>query len=205
MKTTVAVLLLTFAATARAQTEPINADRPGLADSSAVVGRGTFQLETGFERDDDEDSVPTLFRYGLTDAFELRVETDWDDAALGFKYKFRDEPSLGVIASIGRDSSNLRLAADYDLGERWSLNPNVGVQHEDDVTSAVAALTVQYNVSEKSNVFVDSALQASTIVVDAGAAWILGRDTQLDVSAGWRVHGDGAPDHFWSAGISRRF
>jgi hypothetical protein len=65
-------------------TEPdlINADRPGIADGSTVVGPKTFQIETGiqaeFRRDGDSREhtifIPTLLRFGIDNHWEVRVE-----------------------------------------------------------------------------------------------------------------------------------
>ena len=65
-------------------TEPdlINADRPGIADGSTVVGAKTFQIESGiqaeFRRNGDSREhtffVPTLLRFGLDSHWEVRVE-----------------------------------------------------------------------------------------------------------------------------------
>ena len=58
----------------------IQADRPGLADSSTVVDKGRLQIETGvqWEKRASEYSTffPTLFRVGLSRRFEARVEGD---------------------------------------------------------------------------------------------------------------------------------
>jgi hypothetical protein len=63
----------------------ISPDRPGLGDGSGIVGRGVWQIETGWsfesEREDDavqhEMALPlVLFRVGVTDRFELRVGAD---------------------------------------------------------------------------------------------------------------------------------
>ncbi len=60
-------------------------DRPGLGDGSGIVGRGVWQIETGWsfesERQDGtvlhELALPlALFRMGVTDRFELRVGAD---------------------------------------------------------------------------------------------------------------------------------
>ena len=191
MRSAFAVVLLFAAATlpAQEQRDPINADRPGIADGSQTVGRGTFQVELGGERDHFADgnvrvlSTPLLLRYGLTAPLELRVESagygratapgfsasGWSPLSLGFKYHFLDKPSLGIIARYfpasgsgafksEHPSADLRLAADVDLSETWSLNPNVGVTTRNDgdgrFTAALAALTLQYNVSKTFNVFV---------------------------------------------------
>jgi hypothetical protein len=242
MKVIAAVVLLLAGPAAYAQqADLINADRPGIADSSAVVGRGIFQIEAGLERDHDPGqqsiATPLLFRYGVSKEFEMRVEGNGyihADGANGFaplsigaKYHFHDAPSLGIIARLFPPSgtgaqrshataADVRLAADIDLGGKWSLNPNIGAVSQDDgagrFAAGLAALTVQYNLSERANVFVDGAVQSSeergggaSLVIDAGTAWIAGRDTQLDVSAGWRVRGSTPPNVFLAAGISRRF
>jgi hypothetical protein len=65
-------------------TEPdlINADRPGIADGSTVVGPKTFQIESGiqaeFRRNEDGREhtlfIPTLLRLGIDSHWEVRIE-----------------------------------------------------------------------------------------------------------------------------------
>ena len=60
----------------------INADRPGLADGSTVIGPKTFQIESGiqeeFRRSGDGVEhtffVPTLLRFGIDSHWEVRIE-----------------------------------------------------------------------------------------------------------------------------------
>jgi len=248
MRTTIALLAIAIAAAAFAQEkEPINADRPGIADGSQTIGRGVFQAELGGERDHFTDgnvhvlSTPLLLRYGLTAPLELRVEgngwarvtapgfrtSGWTPTSIGAKFHFLDKPSLGLIArwfppsgtgdfKSEHPAADLRLAGDIDISEAWSLNPNVGVASRDDgdgrFTAALAALTLQYNLSKKANVFVDGGLQApeskggsTALLLDAGAVWIVGNNTQLDIEAGWGARGQSPPNVFVGAGISRRF
>jgi hypothetical protein len=202
-------LILVIAALAalplRADDDLINPDRPGIADGSQTVSRGTFQLEAGIDRQDGDNSYPTLLRYGLSKNFEARVESDntLTHPLFGFKYHFLDAPSLGVIVRADEHhEGDVRLAADINLGEKWSLNPNLGINRD---RGALAALTVQYNLTPRANVFVDGGYDTSQLQLDAGAAWILGRDTQLDASITWGARGTGVPNVIYSAGISRRF
>ncbi len=136
--------------------------------------------------------------------------------SIGMKYHFNDKPSLGVIARLfvpsgsGRFKSDtttgdVRLAADLTLNDKWALNPNIGAKVEDGNVSALAALTAQYNINDKVNVFVDGGYADSAILLDGGGAWIVGRNTQFDASIGWRAHGVNAPIVFFAAGVSRRF
>ena len=83
-----AILVVLWAAAVLAQqqnaTEPdlINADRPGIADGSTVIGPQTFQVESGIQaefRHDGDDRehtlfIPTLLRFGIDNHWEVRIE-----------------------------------------------------------------------------------------------------------------------------------
>src|SRR5205814_3761013 len=136
-------------------------DRPGIADGSQTISRGTFQLETGIDREKGANAFPTLLRYGITKSFEARVESEsaLTHPLLGFKVHLADVPSLGVIVRAGEQhQGDVRLAADINLGEKWSLNPNIGINRD---RGAIAALTVQHNLSQRANVFVDGGYHPS--------------------------------------------
>ncbi len=208
----------------------INADRPGIADGSTTVDAGKLQVELGLERDTgngpSSTTTPLLIRYGITKAIEARIETGGftrsaGDSGLspvsaGLKIHFLDRPSLGLIARVfphsgsgtfksSKTTADLRLAADRDLSEKWSIEGNIGVEHGDQ-NSGLLAATLQYNISPAINVFVDggATTNPSSLLLDAGTAWIIGKDLQLDFSAGFGAHGD-VPDRFVAMGVSRRF
>jgi hypothetical protein len=79
-----ALAALAFAAEAACAPVTIDTDGPDFVESSEVVGKGRFQFETDVvaERDRRDStrlttlSTPTLFRFGVTDTVELRVETE---------------------------------------------------------------------------------------------------------------------------------
>jgi hypothetical protein len=121
-----------------AEKDEIVTDRPDFVESSNVVGAGRFQLETSLAMDrnkaggfkDRSYSTPTLFRFGITDTLELRVETDgrihnksdnlatgasttqngYADTSVGVKWHAVDEdgmrPSMGVLAHFDLDSGS---------------------------------------------------------------------------------------------------
>lgn len=98
--------------------DTIATDRPDFVESSDVVGAGRFQVETGLTSDRHaQDGVtvrtlttPTLFRYGIGETTELRLETDgrthertsdraegtsttargWSDLSFGIKWHVLD-------------------------------------------------------------------------------------------------------------------
>jgi len=77
------LLCLIVCSTAQAK-EPIATDRPDFVESSDIVGRGRFQIKTSiaFERDKGTGyssrvhSTPTLLRWGVSEDWELRLESD---------------------------------------------------------------------------------------------------------------------------------
>lgn len=114
---------------AHASDGAIMTDRPDFVEASEVVGKGRVQFETSFlverERSAEERqrtySMPTLLRVGLSDAVELRIESEgrtvehsrerasgeratqagYADSSLGFLWHVLDAegrlPSLGVL------------------------------------------------------------------------------------------------------------
>jgi hypothetical protein len=244
--------MLSLASAAVHADDLIGADRPDLADGTSTVGHRTFQVEAGLYRDhDDRDqrslATPLQVRFGIGNAFELRLETDgyrhfsdfaeqfsgWSNFSAGFKWRLATEgtvrPALAVIVDASpasgssvfrtvRTTGDLTLAADKSLGDHWSVTPNVGVVWLDGgdlygrYTAFITALTVEYAFRPSLAVFVDGALQAPEVPDESpvhlfglGAAWIVGRDTQLDVALGWGGGGASVPAWFWTAGVSRRF
>lgn len=112
--------------------EPIATDRPDFVESSMTVGDGRFQVETSvaWERNDQGGlrdrtfATPTLLRYGISENWELRLESDgWmretlrgpstrerasgmADTAIGFKYH---------IAGSGEDGASMAWLVHADL------------------------------------------------------------------------------------------
>jgi hypothetical protein len=154
--------------------------------------------------------------------------------SLGLKFQIQDSvglphPSVGTILRVfpasgtgalhtTHTTGDLRLAADWDLTPRVSLNPNVGVAlYESDqnklFTAGLFALTLNvFNAAKTINPFVDVGVQApeapafsSAVIIDSGIAYLPARNIQIDVSAGTGGHGLTPPHPFVSVGVSLRF
>jgi Putative MetA-pathway of phenol degradation len=233
------ILLLTRAAYAQ---EHIDADRPGIADASTVVKPRSLQLETGGQWEsrpaDRVWFLPTLFRIGLLDRLEARIESntwtaetnrgqqEYGIAPISIGAALVLHPGYGVIARVfpawgssdfraSRVTGDLRLAMDFELPRALSLNPNVGVaSYETEggrFFTGLMALTLSYEPTPKLEWFVDTGVQtpedeqgSSSVIVDGGAAIFLGRNAQLDVSAGTGIHGNTPPHPFVSVGFALR-
>jgi hypothetical protein len=218
---------------ARADDDTINPDRPNVANSSQVVGSHRVQLETGVQWDRQRDleahvrtlTTPTLLRIGVSDALELRLESDgrtiehasdpgtgvhtvsagWADLSAGLKWHVADQdgmrPSVGLIAEVAlpTGSAGLRgsgfrpsveLPVEWDLGHDWSLGVMPGVVRDSDFTYGVFAASVGKAFSERLHGFAEVAApqigHGTQAIVDAGVAWLVNRDCQLDAMV---VHG----------------
>jgi hypothetical protein len=151
---------LSTSAGAQEREEPLETDRPDITEVSTVVGPGRFQIETSLlgeyfnRRRVDERSffTPTLFRYGLDNRWELRLETDgyshsrlstpggvhrtsgYSPLAPGFKHHIQDpregscRPSLGVVLHLNVPSGSSVFASDTLTGDvkllaDWDLAP----------------------------------------------------------------------------------
>ena len=145
---------------ARANDDTIATDRPDFVESSDVVGAGRFQVEAGLTSDRRaQDGVtvrtlttPTLFRYGIGETTELRLETDgwtrersehgWSDLSFGVKWHVLDGAGTtpGVAWLLHVDTAtgskafrgaglrpSLRAAIEWDLPEEFSVGVMPGV------------------------------------------------------------------------------
>jgi Putative MetA-pathway of phenol degradation len=131
-----AAFSLTGGAASAEEKDVIVTDRPDFVESSDVVGRGRFQIETGIaiERNnaggfrDRTFTTPTLLRIGTGEAWELRVETD------GRTVVRTDDISAGTRSTLGGYS-------DFSLGVKWHVadaegsRPSMGLLGHVDVDS----------------------------------------------------------------------
>jgi len=152
------MLVVFFSASALAQSpgprqeqcadEPdlINADRPGIADGSNVIGTATIQIESGiqqeFRRSGDSREhtffVPTLLRFGVDSHSEFRIEgntftrvttSDSTDVtsgfapvSLGFKYHIYKSTgchqfSVGTIARVFPEWGSKEFRTQHTTGD----------------------------------------------------------------------------------------
>ena len=124
----------------------INADRPGIADGSNVIGARTIQIESGiqqeFRRSGDSREhtffVPTLLRFGADSHWELRIEgntftrvttSDSTDTtsgfapvSLGFKYHIYKSTgfhpfSLGTIGRVFPEWGSKEFRTQHTTGD----------------------------------------------------------------------------------------
>lgn len=154
--------------------------------------------------------------------------------APGFKYHLQDplpgspRPSLGVLFHLvvpggstvfrtNQAAGDLKLAADFDLGNEWALGTNVGIVVDRDERSspflaALATASLSRSLTDRLRAYSELALGGArvrpiseSVIFDGGFTYLLNLDTQLDVALGTDLSRRAAPDLFWTVGLSRRF
>lgn len=153
-------------------------------------------------------------------------------ASVGLKAQLFDSKgnhrrSLGMIGRVfppsgsgafrsRRFAGDLRVAGDWDVASHMSVNPNLGVARVDDgqggsYSTLLGALTLNVLPTPRLNPFIDLGYQSressggrASVILDVGIAYVIGRNLQLDVSAGRGVHGATPPRPFVAAGASVR-
>ncbi len=171
---TLCALLATLTMQVHAQdaskVEPIATDRPDFVESGQVVGRGRFQFETGISYDRSKQdgvktttfSSPALFRFGMGETWELRLETD------GF-VRSKTQP-------VGLASFSDNGFADISLGTKWQM------QDSDEATGRPAiAWLLHADVDSGSAAFRGQGVRPSLRMV---AEWELPGDVSVGLMPG---------------------
>lgn len=141
---------------AAAQDDEVVTDRPDQSESTSIVGRGVFQLETGIgiERDESAFAVEekvewgsSLLRYGLSDRFELRLafaahtsssyETATEkfesdglaDPELGFKLRLKEGDGLAPAIAL-LVATTLPVGDDELTSDRYDPTLRLAFDHD---------------------------------------------------------------------------
>jgi hypothetical protein len=159
--------------------EGIVTDRPDFVESSAVVGAGRFQLETGLTSDRRSDAgtttrtltTPTLLRLGVGKTTELRIETD------------------GLTRERTSDASGSATEhgfSDLSFGVKWHVLDNEG-------TTPGVAWLLHVDTASGSKAFRGAGLRPS---LRAAVEWDLPEEFSVGVMPGLYVDRNDAGKRF---------
>ena len=169
---------------AHAEESSIVTDRPDFVESSDVVGLGRFQVETGVtSARHAQDGVtvrtlttPTLFRYGIGETLELRLETD------GYTHERTSD-------SISATSATARGWSDLSFGVKWHVLEGAG-------TTPGVAWLLHVDTATGSRTFRGTGLRPS---LRAAIEWGLPEDFSLGVMPGVYVERNDAGKRYAGA------
>ena len=204
-------------------------DRPGFGESSAVVARGTLQIESGVSLEDSRAAHRTdaagqlLGRIGVAPRVELRVGVDGSDTEIGGKVKLADTARAGVDVAVipyvslpaedagGRaHDPGFKVAASADLPRGFGLSGTFNAadargdtrrawQRELSVSLGHALSSRLAAYGEADGTFAGRRCACS---IDGGVTTAVGRNAQVDVEAGRGLHG---PAQKWFVGAGLVF
>lgn len=166
-----------------ADEDSIATDRPDFVESGAVLGKGVFQLEISlaWEKDRSEGltthtrTTPTLLRYGIGNALEVRLETDG-----AIRQKVSDGDSYAIESGF----------ADASLGIKWLLQEGgEGIQRP------AMALLAHVDLNSGSSAFRASGEVPSLRLV---AEWELADDAAFGIMPGVAWAKDDAGERYLS-------
>lgn len=158
---TTSFVLMTLFLKAQNEIDPIVLDRPDLTESPYLVPKNYFQMESGILFKNDKSNaqlmkLPTaLWKYGLTNNFELRLITDFDGSIknkgfglspiwIGFKAPLVEEngmvPKISIISHLQIPTlassfykakyiaPQFRFVFQHTITDKVSLSYNLGME-----------------------------------------------------------------------------
>ena len=133
----------------------LTSERPDQTESSLVLSKGHVQIETGISIEDSESNINTLFRIGIIDGIEMRLNSNYlinddisnlkkssfSDFEIGAKFKILDEdnnrikigflthlsvPTAPEIFSYNEYGLLSRLLVSHDIKNDSQIGYNIG-------------------------------------------------------------------------------
>lgn len=199
-------------------------DRPGEGTPSNVVAPKTIQLESGiiYNRSEKGFTSDHLLRFGLTDRWEVRLQTIQDlsnssESTYGFssKYNFLKgenyAPSLTLIADsdFKFEDYSFILASDKQLTENLGSSAGTGFVKESRENFYFLSLGLDYSFTDRLAIFTEyygyfNSNLSPEHGIDFGVTYLAAPRLQLDLSVASNPQNISS-EYYLSTGISYRF
>ena len=91
----------------------ITTDRPDQTESALVISKGQIQIESGISIYESESNINTLFRFGLIEGIEIRLNTNYlinDELSFMKKSSFSDFEVGAKFKILDKNSNNTKVA-----------------------------------------------------------------------------------------------
>ena len=155
MKTKLLLTFIFFSICFSSLYSQLTSERPDQTESSLVLSKGHLQIETGISIEDSESNINTLFRIGIIDGIEMRLNSNYlinddisnlkkssfSDFEIGAKFKILDEdnnrikigflthlsvPTAPEIFSYNEYGLLSRLLVSHDIKNDSQIAYNIG-------------------------------------------------------------------------------
>tara|TARA_B100001094_G_scaffold288779_1_gene305237 strand:- start:954 stop:1664 length:711 start_codon:yes stop_codon:yes gene_type:complete len=155
MKTKLLLTFIFFSICFTSLYSQLTSERPDQTESSLVLSKGHVQIETGISIEDSESNINSLFRIGIIDGIEMRLNSNYlinddisnlkkssfSDFEIGAKFKILDEdnnrikigflthlsvPTAPEIFSYNEYGLLSRLLVSHDIKNDSQIGYNIG-------------------------------------------------------------------------------
>ncbi len=103
------IILLTCYSNLHSQ---LTTDRPDQTESSLVLSQGHVQIETGISIEDSQSNINTLFRIGIVNGVEIRINSNYfinDELSFMKKSSFRDFEIGAKFKILDKDNNDTKI------------------------------------------------------------------------------------------------
>ena len=112
MKTKLLLTFIFFSICFSSLYSQLTSDRPDQTESSLVLSKGHVQIETGISIEDSESNINTLFRIGIIDGIEMRLNSNYlinDDISNLKKSSFSDFEIGAKFKIVDEDNNRIKI------------------------------------------------------------------------------------------------
>jgi len=112
MKTKLSLTLIILSISISTIHSQITTDRPDQTESSLVLSLGHVQIETGIAIEDSRSNINTLFRIGIIDGIEMRLNSNYlinDDVSILKKSSFSDFEIGAKFRILDKDNNKTKI------------------------------------------------------------------------------------------------
>ena len=112
MKTKLSLTLIILSISISSIHSQITTDRPDQTESSLVLSLGHVQIETGIAIEDSRSNINTLFRIGIIDGIEMRLNSNYlinDDISILKKSSFSDFEIGAKFRILDKDNNKTKI------------------------------------------------------------------------------------------------
>ena len=112
MKTKLLLTFIFFSICFSSLYSQLTSERPDQTESSLVLSKGHVQIETGISIEDSESNINTLFRIGIIDGIEMRLNSNYlinDDISNLKKSSFSDFEIGAKFKILDEDNNRIKI------------------------------------------------------------------------------------------------
>lgn len=151
--------------------ETIRSGRPGQSVGASTVGKGIFQIQSGFDHFGYENQSQgetnsgflnsTAMRYGMTESFEV-----------GMAFEYRTETTTTPYTSTSKNSlSNMLVGLRHQISSGKGLIPSIGFQFRLRLPVTENSYKINYVAPSFSFVTSQQLSKSITLITNLGSSW----------------------------------